>query len=154
MSFSTTKKIVSIVSIVFKTFATRMAGGSGDEHYLLSCVVLKTIETIETILKKQYFFVSTLSCGVVLPRQPKPWGKTALAFQNNVVFPKNSFVFPKQRCLSQNQRCLLRQLEHALDRLDGIACNVGRHIDGGPLVEKRVIHLLKGVHLHKLTLVA
>ena len=54
----------------------------------------------------------------------------------------------------QKQRCLLRQLEHALDRLDGIACNVGRHIDGGPLVEKRVIHLLKGVHLHKLTLVA
>ena len=52
------------------------------------------------------------------------------------------------------QRCLLRQLEHALDGLDGVACNVGRHIDGGPLVEKRVIHLLKGVHLHKLTLVA
>ena len=147
MSFSTTKKIVSIVSIVFKTFATRMAGGSGDEHYLLSCVVLKTLEIIETILKKQYFFVSTLSCGVVLPRQPKPWGKTASAFQS-------SFSFSKQRCLSQNQRCLLRQLEHALDRLDGVACNVGRHIDGGPLVEKRVIHLLKGVHLHKLTLVA
>ena len=99
-----------------------MAGWSGDEHDLLSCVVLKTIEPIEPILKKQYFIL-------------------ALSFQ-------------KQRCLLQNQRCLLRQLEHALDGLDGVACNVGRHIDGGPLVEKRVIHLLKGVHLHKLTLVA
>ena len=35
-----------------------MAGGSGDEHNLLSCVVLKTIETI---LKKQYFFILALS---------------------------------------------------------------------------------------------
>ena len=26
-----------------------MAGGSGDDHNLLSCVILKTIETIETI---------------------------------------------------------------------------------------------------------
>ena len=101
-----------------------MAGGSGDEHNLLSCVVLKTIETIETILKKQYFIL-------------------ALSFQNRAL----SLSF-------QKQRCLLRQLEHALNGLDGIACNVGRHIDGGPLVEKRVIHLLKGVHLHKLTLVA
>ena len=33
-----------------------MAGGSGDEHNLLSCVVLKTIETIETILKKNNIF--------------------------------------------------------------------------------------------------
>ena len=32
-----------------------MAGGSGDEHNLLSCVVLKTIETIETILKNNIF---------------------------------------------------------------------------------------------------
>ena len=38
-----------------------MAGGSGDKHNLLSCVVLKTIETIETILKKQYFFILALS---------------------------------------------------------------------------------------------
>ena len=35
-----------------------MAGGSGDKHNLLSCVVLKTIETIETILKKQYFILA------------------------------------------------------------------------------------------------
>lgn len=42
-----------IVSIVFKTFAARMAGWSGDEHDLLSCVVLKTIETI---LKKNILF--------------------------------------------------------------------------------------------------
>ena len=102
-----------------------MAGGSGDEHNLLSCVVLKTIETIETILKKTIFFI------------------LALSFQNRAL----SLSF-------QKQHCLLRQLEHALDGLDGVACNVGRHIDGGPLVEKRVIHLLKGVHLHKLTLVA
>ena len=33
-----------------------MAGWSGDDHDLLSCVVLKTIETIETILKKNILF--------------------------------------------------------------------------------------------------
>ena len=38
-----------------------MVGGSGDGPNLLSCVVLKTIETIETILKKQYFFILALS---------------------------------------------------------------------------------------------
>ena len=100
-----------------------MAGKDGDKHNLLSCVILKTIETIEKILKKTIFFYF-------------------------------SVVFSKQRCLFPKSAFVLRQLEHALDRLDGVACNVGRHIDGGPLVEKRVIHLLKGVHLHKLTLVA
>ena len=108
-----TKKIVSIVSIVFKTTQESRLGSSPLPPAILVAKVLKTIETIETILN---FFILALSF--------------------------------------QKQRCLLRQLEHALDGLDGVACNVGRHIDGGPLVEKRVIHLLKGVHLHKLTLVA
>ncbi len=59
-----------------------MAGGSGDKHNLLSCVVLKTIETIETILKKQYFFI------------------LALSFQNRAL----ALSFQKKRYLSQNQR--------------------------------------------------
>ena len=109
-----------------------MAGGSGDKHNLLSCVVLKTIETIETILKKTIFFYFS----VVFSEQ-------SFSF----VFSETTLSFPKSAFF-------LRQLEHALNGLDGVACNVGRHIDGGPLVEKRVIHLLEGVHLHKLTLVA
>ena len=109
-----------------------MAGGSGDKHNLLSCVVLKTIETIETILKKTIFFYFS----VVFSEQSFSF----VFSETTLSFPKTAFV--------------LRQLEHALNGLDGVACNVGRHIDGGPLMEKRVIHLLKGVHLHKLTLVA
>ena len=140
MSFSTTKKIVSIVSIVFKTFATRMAGGSGDEHYLLSCVVLKTIETIETILKNNIFLFQHCLLALSYHDSLNRGVKQLQLFKTTLSLQKSAFV--------------LRQLEHALDGLDGIACNVGRHIDGGPLVEKRVIHLLKGVHLHKLTLVA
>ena len=116
MLFFQQQKIVSIVSIVFKITQESRLWSSPLPPAILVAKVLKTIETIETILKKQYFFILALSF--------------------------------------QKQRCLLRQLEHALDRLDGVACDVGRHIDGGPLVEKRVIHLLKGVHLHKLTLVA
>ena len=88
------EKIVSIVSIVFKTFAARMAGGSGDKHNLLSCVVLKTIETIETILKKQYFFILALSF------QKQHLFRTELSlclFRKNVIFPKISVCFTTAR---------------------------------------------------------
>ena len=44
-----------------------MAGGSGDDHNLLSCVILKTIETIETIflLLKSLFLLLKSSNFVV-----------------------------------------------------------------------------------------
>ena len=76
-----------------------MAGGGGDEHNLLSCVVLKTIETIETILKKQYFFILALS----FQKQHCLFRTELLLclFKNNIVFPKNSVCFTTARACAR-----------------------------------------------------
>ena len=47
---------------------------------------------------------------------------------------------------------LLRQLQHALYRLHGVAGYLGVHLHRGPLVAQRVIYLLQRVLLHILTL--
>ena len=49
---------------------------------------------------------------------------------------------------------LLRQLQHALYRLHGVACYLGVHLHRGPLIAQRVIYLLQRVLLHILTFVA
>ena len=64
-----------------------MAGGSGDDHNLLSCVILKTIETIETIffVEKTTFVVekfqilSLKSSNFVVP-SPQFYLKSRLSF--------------------------------------------------------------------------
>jgi len=80
-------KIVSIVSIVFKTFAAKMVGGSGDGPNLLSCVVLKTIETIETIffVEKTTFVVEkfqilSLKSSLFVVPSPQFYLKSRLSF--------------------------------------------------------------------------
>ena len=84
-----------------------MVGGSGDEHNLLSCVVLKTIETIETILKNNIFLFQhcllALSYHNSLNRGVKQLQlfKAALAFQNNVVFYKISVCFTTARACAR-----------------------------------------------------
>ena len=135
-----TKKIVSIVSIVFKTTQESRLGPSPLPPTILAAKVLKTIETIETILKNNIFLFQHCLLALSYHDSLNRGVKQLQLFKTTLSLQKSAFV--------------LRQLEHALDGLDGVACNVGRHIDGGPLVEKRVIHLLKGVHLHKLALVA
>ena len=74
-----------------------MAGEDGDKHNLLSCVVLKTIETIETILKKTIFFYFS----VVFSEQSFSFvfSKTALSFQNRAL----ALSFQKQRCLFRTE---------------------------------------------------
>ena len=67
------KKIVSIVSIVFKTFATRMAGGSGDEHNLLSCC--EGFKDNRDNSKKTIFYFSFVFSETTLS-----FPKTALSF--------------------------------------------------------------------------
>ena len=57
-----------------------MAGGSGDDHNLLSCVILKTIETIETIfLLLKSLFLLLKSSNFVVP-SPQFYLKSRLSF--------------------------------------------------------------------------
>ena len=75
-----------------------MAGGSGDKHNLLSCVVLKTIETIETILKKTIFFYFSIVFSKTASFQNRALD---CLFQNSVVFPKISVCFTTARACAQ-----------------------------------------------------
>ena len=71
-----------------------MAGEDGDKHNLLSCVILKTIETI---LKKTIFFYFS----VVFSEQSFSFvfSKTALSFQNRAL----ALSFQKQHCLFRTE---------------------------------------------------
>ena len=61
-----------------------MAGGSGDDHNLLSCVILKTIETIffvekTTFVVEKFQILSLKSSNFVVP-SPQFYQKSRLSF--------------------------------------------------------------------------